>query len=320
MGILENGIDVIRKEADAVAKLADRLDQNFTDAVKLILECKGRVIISGMGKSGLIGKKIAATLSSTGIASFFLHAAEGVHGDLGLVRSEDIMIFISKSGATDELQQILPVVKRMGAKIILLTAQVNSPLASKCDIVLDCSVPGEAGPNNLVPTSSSTAALVMGDALAMALLMERNFTTEDFAYFDPGGLLGKRLLMTVGELMHANADIQIVPEKLTLREAIIEITSKKLGAVLVVDTAGLLVGIFTDGDLRRLVQNDKEFYNRTIGEVMIQRPKTIDPEAILDKALAVMEKHSITVLPVVDRQKRPVGIIHLHDILKSKLV
>ncbi len=320
MGILENGIDVIRKEADAVAKLADRLDQNFTDAVKLILECKGRVIISGMGKSGLIGKKIAATLSSTGIASFFLHAAEGVHGDLGLVRSEDIMIFISKSGATDELQQILPVVKRMGAKIILLTAQVNSPLASKCDIVLDCSVPGEAGPNNLVPTSSSTAALVMGDALAMALLMERNFTTEDFAYFHPGGMLGKRLLMKVGDLMHANADIPIVPEKMTLREAIIEITSKKLGAVLVVDTAGLLVGIFTDGDLRRLVQNDKEFYNRTIGEVMIQRPKTIDPEAILDKALAVMEKHSITVLPVVDRQKRPVGIIHLHDILKSKLV
>ncbi len=320
MGILENGREVILKEGEAVRQLADRLDRNFVDAVELILECRGRVIITGMGKSGLVGKKVAATLSSTGIASFFLHAAEGIHGDLGLVRSEDILIAISKSGATDELNQILPAVKRMGSKIILMTAQLNSPLASKCDIVLDCSVPSEAGPNNLIPTSSATAALVMGDALALALLMERDFTTEDFAYLHPGGMLGKRLLMKVSDLMHTNSEIPIVHPETSVREAIIEVSGKSLGAALVVDGEGLLVGIFTDGDLRRLVQNEKAFYDMTIGQVMTGNPKAIDPDSILDKALAMMEQYAITVLPVVDPNHRPVGILHLHDILKSKLV
>ena len=320
MGILENGRDVILKESEAVHQLAARLDRNFVDAVELILKCKGRVILTGMGKSGLVGKKVAATLSSTGIASFFLHAAEGIHGDLGLVRSEDIVIAISKSGATEELNQILPAVKRMGTKIILLTAQTNAPLTSKCDIVLDCSVPSEAGPNNLIPTSSATAALVMGDALAIALLMERDFTPEDFAYLHPGGMLGKRLLMRVSDLMHTNSEIPIVRAETTIRDAIIEITGKRLGAALVIDNEGLLIGIFTDGDLRRLVQNEKEFYDMTIGQVMTKNPKAIDPDAILDKALAIMEDFAITVLPVVDDDHRPVGVIHLHDILKSKLV
>lgn len=318
--ILESGKEVIRKECEALAAMAERLDDNFSRAVELILECKGRVIITGLGKSGLIGKKVAATLSSTGIASFFLHAAEGVHGDLGLVRSNDILIAISKSGATDELHQILPAVKRLGVKTILMTGQIDSPLAPRFDIVLDCSVSSEACPNNLVPTSSATAAMVMGDALAVALLKERKFSAEDFAYLHPGGSLGRRLLMHVEELMHVNSEIPLVKPDTVMRDTILEMTGKRLGCTAVIDDKGRLIGIFTDGDLRRLAQQDEHFYARTVEEVMIRNPKTISPGEILDKALAVMEKHSITVLPVVDDSHHPIGIIHLHDILRSKLV
>jgi arabinose-5-phosphate isomerase len=318
--ILDDGRKVIKKEAEAIAGLASKLDENFTRAVELILQCEGRVIVTGMGKSGLVGKKVAATFSSTGISSFFLHPAEGIHGDLGLVRSEDILIVISKSGATEELYQILPTIKRLGVKIILLTGQLDSPLSAKCDIVLDCSVESEACPNNLVPTSSSTAALVMGDALAIALLKKRDFSAEDYAYLHPGGLLGRRLLMHVEDLMHVNSEIPIVRPETIIRDTMLEISGKRLGATLVVDANNILVGIFTDGDLRRLAQNDDNFFNRKTGEVMIKNPKTILPDAILDEALATMEKYSITVLPVVDENNRSVGIIHLHDILKSKLV
>ena len=318
--ILENGRKVIRKEAEAIAELAERLDENFVIAVQLILECKGRVIITGMGKSGLVGKKVAATFASTGIAAFFLHPAEGVHGDLGLVRSDDIMIAITKSGATEELYQILPAVKRLGVKIILMTGQVDSPLSAKCDIILDCSVRSEACPNNLVPTSSAAAAMVMGDALAIALLEERDFSPEDFAYLHPGGSIGRRLLMTVEELMHTNSEIPIVHPETIVRDTILEITGKRLGTALVVDNNNMLLGIFTDGDLRRLAEKDDNFFIRKTGDVMSRNPKTIGPHAILDEALAVMERFSIMVLPVVDRNHRPVGIIHLHDILKSKLV
>jgi arabinose-5-phosphate isomerase len=318
--ILDNGRQVIRQEAEAVAELADRLDENFAKAVRLILECKGRLIVTGMGKSGLVGKKVAATFSSTGISAFFLHPAEGVHGDLGLVQRDDVLIAISKSGATEELHQILPTVKRMGVKIILMTGQVSSPLASKCDIVLDCSVKAEACPNNLVPTSSTTVALVMGDALAIALLKERNFSLEDFAYLHPGGLLGRRLLMRVEELMHVNSEIPSVRPETIVKDAILEMTGKRLGSTLVVNDDDVLVGIFTDGDLRRLAQKDKNFFTLTTEEAMIRNPKSIHSEAILDEALATMEKYSITVLPVVNEKNQPVGIIHLHDILKSKLV
>jgi len=318
--ILDNGRDVIKKEAEAIAELASKLDDNFTKAVELILKCQGRVIVTGIGKSGLVGKKVAATLSSTGISAFFLHPTEGIHGDLGLVRSEDILIVISKSGATDELYQILPTIKRLGAKIILLTGQLDSPLSAKCDIVLDCSVKSEACPNNLVPTSSSTAALVMGDALAIALLKERDFSPEDYAYLHPGGLLGRRLLMHVEDLMHINSEIPIVKPGTIVRDTMLEISGKRLGAALVVDDNNILVGIFTDGDLRRLAQKDDNFFSRLTGEVMIKNPKTISPDAILDEALVLMENFSITALPVVDKNNHPVGIIHLHDILKSKLV
>ena len=318
--ILDKGRDVIKKEAAAIAELAERLDENFTKAVELILECRGRVIVTGMGKSGLIGKKVAATFASIGIPAFFLHPAEAVHGDLGLVRSEDILIAISKSGATEELNTILPTIKRLDVKIILLTGQMASPLASKCDIALDCSVRAEACPNNLVPTSSTTAALVMGDALAIALLEKRNFTAEDFAHLHPGGSLGRRLLMRVEELMHTNSEIPLVKPGASVPEAILEITGKRLGTVLVANDDDTLAGIFTDGDLRRLVQSDKDFHKRSVGDVMVKNPKTIKRGALLDEALAVMEKHSITVLAVVNRENQPIGIIHLHDILKSKLV
>jgi len=273
-----------------------------------------------MGKSGLIGKKVAATFASIGIPAFFLHPAEAVHGDLGLVRSEDILIAISKSGATEELNTILPTIKRLDVKIILLTGQMASPLASKCNIALDCSVRAEACPNNLVPTSSTTAALVMGDALAIALLEKRNFTAEDFAHLHPGGSLGRRLLMRVEELMHTNSEIPLVKPGASVPEAILEITGKRLGTVLVANDDDTLAGIFTDGDLRRLVQSDKDFHKRSVGDVMVKNPKTIKRGALLDEALAVMEKHSITVLAVVNRENQPIGIIHLHDILKSKLV
>ncbi len=318
--ILKNGKEVFQKEAEAIARLADRLDENFTSAVKLILDCSGRIIVTGMGKSGLVGKKVAATFSSTGTASFFLHAAEGVHGDLGLVQKDDIVIAISKSGATDELYQILPTIKRLGVKIILMTAQVDSPLAGNCDIVLDCSVESEAGSDNLIPTSSSTAAMVMGDALAVALLKERNFSPEDFAHLHPGGSLGRRLLKRVEDMMHTNSEIPFVKADTTMKDTIIEMTGKRLGAVLVIDDNGLLAGIFTDGDLRRLAQKDNNFFNIRTDEAMNKNPQTIEPDAILDKALAVMEKYSITVIPVVAKDRRPVGILHLHDILKSKLV
>ncbi len=318
--ILKNGKEVFQKEAEAIARLADRLDENFTAAVKLILHCSGRIIVTGMGKSGLVGKKVAATFSSTGTASFFLHAAEGVHGDLGLVQKDDIVIAISKSGATDELYQILPTIKRLGVKIILMTAQVDSPLAGNCDIVLDCSVESEAGSDNLIPTSSSTAAMVMGDALAVALLKERNFSPEDFAHLHPGGSLGRRLLKRVEDLMHTNSEIPFVKADTTMKDTIIEMTGKRLGAVLVIDDNGLLAGIFTDGDLRRLAQKDNNFFNIRTDEAMNKNPQTIEPDAILDKALAVMEKYSITVIPVVGKDRKPVGILHLHDILKSKLV
>ena len=273
-----------------------------------------------MGKSGLVGKKVAATFSSIGIPSIFLHPAEAVHGDLGQVCSDDILIAISKSGATEELYTILPTIKRLDVRIILLTGQMASPLASKCDIVLDCSVKSEACPNNLVPTSSTTAALVMGDALAIALLGERSFSAEDFAFLHPGGSLGRRLLMRVEEQMHTNSEIPLATLETPVPEAILEITGKRLGTVIITDEDGRLAGIFTDGDLRRLVQNDKGFYSRKVGEVMAKNPKTIKRGALLDEALAVMEKHSITVLPVVNREGKPIGIIHLHDILKSKLV
>ncbi len=320
MSLIKYAQEVILHEAEALTAMAARLGASFDEAVAAILDCKGRVIVSGMGKSGLVGKKIVATFNSTGISSFFLHPAEALHGDLGLMRSEDILMFISKSGQLEELEAIVAVSRRLDIKIIGLCGTVESPLCQRADIVLDCSVISEACPNNLVPTSSSTAALVMGDALAVALLKARNFSSSDFAVLHPGGFIGRRLLKKVSEYHHTGADIPLVTTTATVSEMILEMTGKRLGCVLMKDEEGRPAGIFTDGDLRRLMEKNKDPFRLTAGDVMIKNFKGISQDAILDAALALMEKHAITQLPTLDREKRLVGVIHLHDILKSKLV
>ena len=312
--------EVIRSEAAAVEALAERLDESFERAVDAILECKGRVIVAGMGKSGLIGKKIAATFNSTGIASFFLHPAEALHGDLGLMRSDDILLLVSKSGRMGESAMLVSAARRLGVAMILLGGSMSSALADRADIVLDCSVDREACPNNLVPTSSSTAALVMGDALALALLKARRFGPDDFADLHPGGFLGQRLLMRVSELHHTGEAVPLIEPQATMKEMILKMTSCRLGCVLMKDEHSCPAGIFTDGDLRRVVEKQADFFDLTASEVMQTTPKTIAADALLDAALAIMEKHSITQLATVDESGRLVGIIHLHDILKSKLV
>lgn len=313
--------EVIRHEAEAVAALADRLDENFERAVEEILDCSGRVIVTGMGKSGLIGRKIVATFNSTGISSFFLHPAEALHGDLGLVRSEDIMMVISKSGQLYELEELIAAAKRLGVRIIAIAGTMDSELVRKADIALDCSVASEACPNNLVPTSSSTAALVMGDALAIALLEARDFSTSDFAVLHPGGFLGHRLLKHVSELHHTGDEVPLVTPNVTLSQMMVEMSAKRLGCVLMKDDQGGVAGIFTDGDLRRLWEKvrDQDIIKMKAADVMIRTSKFVREDALLDAALALMEKHSITQLPTVDDKDRLVGIIHLHDILKSKL-
>lgn len=312
--------EVIKKEAEAVTGLLDHLDKNFGQAVQAILDTSGRVIVTGMGKSGLVGKKIAATFSSTGTPALFLHPAEAFHGDLGIVTDKDIVLAISKSGDTSELYHLIPAFKRLGVRIILLTGEVDSGLAERADFVIDCSVPAEACPNNLVPTASSTAAMVMGDALAVALLRHRGFSPEDFAKLHPGGALGMRLLTRVSDLMRTGDMIPTVGETTTVQDALIVMSRGRLGAAVIVGADGKLAGVFTDGDLRRLLEGSKDFFNCPIAQFMTKRPRTIRPKAVLDEVLAMCEKFQITVLVAVDKKNRPVGIIHLHDVLKSKLV
>jgi len=312
--------DVIAKEAEAIAGLLDRLDDNFDKAVEAILATTGRVIVTGMGKSGIVAKKIAATFSSTGTPAFFLHPAEAIHGDLGIVTARDTVVAVSKSGDTAELHQIMPAFKRLGLTIILLTGSVDSPMARGSDIVIDCSVPSEACPNNLVPTSSSTAAVVMGDALAIALFRKRGFSAEDFAKLHPGGALGRRLLLRVSDLMHTGDKIPLVSETTTVTDTLIVMSRGRLGTAVVIDTAGKLAGIFTDGDLRRLSERGERFLDLPISRVMSKNPRTISPDAMLDEVLAKCEQHKITVMIALDADRRPVGIIHLHDVLQSKLV
>jgi arabinose-5-phosphate isomerase len=318
--IRKKAIEVIRREAEAVAHLEEKIDENFVKAVELILKSKGRVIVTGIGKSGIIGKKIAATLTSTGTASFFLHATEGIHGDLGMVQKNDVVIAVTKSGGTDEVYQLIPLFKRLGVPIITFTGNPSSPVAEKSDVVIDVSVDKEACPNNLVPTSSTTAALVMGDALAVALLDERHFSSEDFALLHPGGHLGRKLLLKVSDIMHTGDQIPVVSEETGMKEVILEMTSKRLGTTTVVNQKGELVGIFTDGDLRRLVERTDEIFSLKAKQVMSKSPKTIDGEELAAKALNLMESYSITSLIITNGKREPVGIVHLHDILKAGVV
>lgn len=316
---IERGKEVIRIETQALASLESRINGVFAQAVEMIFDCKGRVIVTGLGKSGLVARKIVATMNSTGTAAIFLHPADAVHGDLGMVRSEDVVICISKSGDTEEIRQLLPMFRRIGVKIIAMVGSAASSLAKQSDLVLDISVKEEACPHDLTPTASTTATIALGDALAIALLDKRNFTKEDFAMFHPGGNLGKRLLLRVEEMMVSGNDVPIVKHSVSLPDAIVEITSKRLGATCVVDDSGRLLGIITDGDLRRLLQRTTDISHLTALNVASKNPKTIRKDLLAAIALEEMEEFKITQLIVVDGEHRPVGMLHLHDLVKAGL-
>jgi arabinose-5-phosphate isomerase len=316
---IERGKEVIRIEAEALEAIAARIDENFAAAVDLISNSTGRVIVTGMGKSGLVARKIVATMNSTGTAAVFLHPSDAVHGDLGMVRAEDVVICLSKSGDTEEIRQLMPMFRRIGVKIIAMVGTLESHLARQSDIVLDTCVKEEACPHDLAPTASTTATMALGDALAIALLDRRGFTKEEFAMFHPGGNLGKRLLLRVEEMMVSGANVPIVREEVPLSDAIVEMTSKRLGATCVVDAAGKLGGIVTDGDLRRLLQRTKNVTNVTAADAMTKNPKTIRKGLLAATALEEMESFNITQLVVVDELHRPVGMLHLHDLVKAGL-
>jgi arabinose-5-phosphate isomerase len=320
----ERAKKVLRIEAEAIAALVDRIDESFEQAVELILKCKGRVVVTGMGKSGLIGKKIAATLASTGTPALFLHPAEGIHGDLGMVTRGDTVIALSNSGETEELSKMLPSLKRLGIRIISLTGNPGSTLAKNSDVVINVGVKEEACPLGLTPTASTTAALAMGDALAVALLDKRGFREEDFACFHPGGSLGKKLLLRVGDLMHIGNDVPIVTEATLIKDAIYEISSKKMGVTAVVSAGGKLTGVISDGDLRRWMEKTEKTGENLLAkkaeEIMTRHPKVANKDSLAAEAVAIMEKHSITCLIVTDAAAKPEGVIHLHDLLKAGVV
>ena len=321
---IEQAKKVLRIEADAVARLIDRLDSNFDRAVDLIIGCKGRVVVTGMGKSGHIGNKIAATLASTGTPALFLHPAEGIHGDLGMVTKGDIVIALSNSGETEELSRMLPSLKRIGIKIIALTGNTESTLARNSDVVIDVGVKEEACPLGLAPTASTTATLAMGDALAVVLLDRRGFKEEDFACYHPGGSLGKRLLLHVRDIMHTGDAIPKVSAESLVKDAIYEISSKKMGVTSVLDKAGKLLGVISDGDLRRWMERTEKSGENLLAkrarDIMTSDPKVIGKEALAAEAVAIMENNSITCLLILDIDKRPEGVIHLHDLLKAGVV
>jgi len=311
---------VFRLEAEAILGLIPKLDARFEHAVELLRRCAGRVIVTGMGKSGLIGRKIASTLASTGTPAYFLHPAEGVHGDLGMVSRGDVVLALSNSGETDEVLAILPPLKRLGVPIVLLTGNPTSALARQCEVVLDVSVAEEACPMNLAPTSSTTAALAAGDALALALLELRGLRPEDYAALHPRGTLGWRALFRVGDLMLTGDAMPVVSENTPLREVIAEMTRKRKGMTTVVDGAGRLAGVITDGDLRRLYLKGGSIDELTAGQVATREPKTIRADELAAKALEVMETWQITSLVILDGSNRPAGVIHMHDILRAKIV
>ncbi len=317
--ILDEAKKVIRIEAEALLALAESINGDFERAVDLILDSHGRVVVTGMGKSGLIGQKIASTMASTGTPAFFLHPAEGIHGDLGMIMKGDVVIALSNSGETEEVLRILPVIKRIGASLIVMAGNPGSTLARSGDVFLDVSVKEEACPLGLAPTASTTATLAMGDALAVALLLKRGFNAEDFALFHPGGALGKKLILKVEELMHVGTDLPLVSADTLMREALFIITSKGLGITGVTDRDGDLIGVITDGDLRRALGKGTDILNCAAGDLMTVRPKRINRMELAARALQQMEQFSITSLFVFENEeaKKPVGIIHLHDLLRA---
>jgi arabinose-5-phosphate isomerase len=307
---------VLRIESQAVAALIPRIDDSFKRAVQTILQCEGRIIVTGIGKSGLIGKKIAATLSSTGTAAFFLHPADAVHGDVGMVKPSDVVICLSKSGSTDEVSAIFPILKKIGVPIITFTGNLRSSLAERSDIVIDVGVESEACPNDLAPTASTTAMLAMGDALAVALLEQRDFDKDDFAFLHPGGSLGRKL-QKIDDIMFTGDYIPKVNADASMSEVISEITRKRFGGACVLNKSGQLIGIITDGDLRRLMQQPLDFSSTKAGEAMNPNPKTAPVGSLSSLAFQIMEQHNILQLVIIDAEERPVGMVHLHDLLEA---
>lgn len=307
----------IRLEIEAIEALLARINGDFTRACELILNSKGRVVVVGMGKSGHIGRKIAATLASTGTTAYFVHPAEASHGDMGMITRDDVVLALSNSGSTSEILTLLPLIKRLGITLISMTGNPNSPLAEAAEVNLDASVSQEACPLNLAPTSSTTTALVLGDALAIALLEARGFTAEDFAFSHPGGALGRRLLLKVENIMHSGDSLPCVQRGTSLRDALLEMTRKGLGMTVVLESDGRLAGIFTDGDLRRTLDRDLDVRKARIDEVMTPHGKTVRSEMLAAEALKIMEDYKINALVVVDDGDRPVGALNMHDLLRA---
>jgi arabinose-5-phosphate isomerase len=319
--LIASGQRVIRIETQALQALQARIDARFADACRELLACRGRVVCTGMGKSGHIAKKIAATLSSTGTAAFFLHPGEASHGDLGMVKDEDLLLLLSNSGESEEIMTIVPALKRQGNRIIALTGRPRSRLAEIADVHLDVSVPEEACPLGLAPTSSTTAALVMGDALAVALLEARGFTSEDFARSHPAGSLGRRLLLHISDVMHAGSEVPRVGIDATASEALVEMSRTRLGMTAVVDGQDRLLGVFTDGDLRRALDDAQvDLRSVPVKQLMGRSPKTIGAQQLAVEAAHLMEAHKINALVVVDEQQRVVGALNIHDLLRARVV
>lgn len=321
--MLEQARQVLRMEAEAVLEQVERIDEHFKAAVEMIMACPGRTVITGMGKSGIIGRKMAATLASTGTPSFYLHPAEGIHGDLGMVTEGDVVIALSNSGETGEVLHILPSLRRIGAKLIAMVGNPNSTLAKNSDIVLNVGVTREACPLGLAPTSSTTAALAYGDALALALLSKRKFTASQFAVFHPGGSLGRKLLLTVEDIMHSGTENPLVKADISVQDALFVITDKGLGAVSVIDDDNKMLGVLTDGDIRRGLSKGVDFLKRPVTELMTASPKTITKEKLAAQALHIMESNRpkpITVLPVVDAENHVIGLLHMTDLVRQGVV
>lgn len=315
--IIASAINVLRIESEAIIALAEHLDENFEKAIDLLYNCKGRVVVTGMGKSGIIGRKISATLSSTGTPSFFMHPAEGSHGDSGAVMKNDVVLAISNSGETQELMHILPLIKRLGLPLISLTGNTESTLAQKSDVVLSIYVEKEACSLGLAPTASTTVTLALGDALAVVLLEKRGFTPEDFLMFHPSGSLGKGLIYKVEDLMITGESLPIVSENVTFQNALITVSDKKLGFAIVVDDIGKLAGIITDGDIRRALLKTADTAKLTAKQVMTLNPKSISKNEFAASALQIMETYKITSLLILREDKTPEGILHIHDLLKA---
>jgi len=313
--ITQTGKTILEQEARAIQQIAERLDNSFSDAVVLLASCKGKIIISGMGKSGIIAQKIAATMASTGSTSLFLHPADAAHGDLGIVSQDDVVICLSKSGTTEELNFIIPALKQIGATIIAMTGNKRSFLAQNAHITLDTDIEKEACPYDLAPTTSTTAMLAMGDALAISLMQQKNFTQRDFALTHPKGSLGRRLTVKVTDIMAKDEAVPLVKEDASVTDLILEMTSKRYGVSAVVNEEGCLTGIFTDGDLRRLVQNGKEFLSLNAGSVMTPNPKTVSSTTLAKECLDILETYRITQLLVCDSEQHPVGMVHIHDLI-----